>query len=144
MKVRELMTKDLSAVEAEATLEELVQTLKASGLSSLPVVDGEGRVIGFISERDVIEATLPGYFEALEGQPGRSQLARKYREIKGKPVADYMTGEVITVRGDEEALAVADLMMRRNLKIVPVVDEEGILLGVVRRIDLLKDFTEEE
>jgi len=138
VKVRELLTRDLSAIEREAKIEELVGLLEASGLSGLPVVDEDGRVVGFISERDVLEAALPGYFEALEGsQVGVSQLAERYRKIKDHPVERYMS-EAVTVREDEDGLVVADLMIRRDLKVVPVVDSEGFLLGVVRRIDLLK------
>lgn len=141
MKVKEIMTKDLTAIERDSSIKELVYILGASGLASLPVVDEEERIIGFISERDVIEAALPGYFEMLHSAsflPDLDRFSSRYREIKDDPVEKYMNKKVISVGEDEDDLHVADLMIRKNLKMVPVIDEDGILVGVIRRIDLLK------
>ncbi len=139
MKVKELLTRDLTAIESDATVEELVCLLEASGLSGVPVVDAEGKVIGFISERDVIEAALPGYFEALAApEDPLGQLAQKYHQIKDKRVEELMTRDVVTVTEEDDGVTVADLMIKKNLKVVPVLDPTGRLAGVVRRIDLLQ------
>lgn len=139
MKVKELLTRDLTAIESDATVEDLVRLLAASGLSGVPVVDELGKVIGFISEQDVIEAVLPGYFErlAMPSDP-LGHLARKYQEIKGKRVEELMSRDVATVTEEDEGVTVADLMIRNDLKTVPVVDSMGRLAGVVRLIDLLR------
>jgi len=142
MKVKEIMTKDLSAVEEHTPVKELIYILDRSGFSSLPVVDEEERIVGFISERDIIEAALPGYFEMLHGTsflPDVNQFSQKLKEIENEPIGKFMTKEVIKVEEDEDDLYVADLMIRKDLKIVPVINREGILVGMVRRIDLLKD-----
>jgi len=65
MKVKELMTRDLTAAEPTMTVRELIELFYRSGLSSVPVVNEEGRIVGIISERDIIEGALPGYFEVL-------------------------------------------------------------------------------
>lgn len=140
MKVRDIMTKDLTAVRANQSLKALIFLLKKSELSGVPVVDQKGVVVGFISERDIIQAALPNYFEMLRTAsylPDINQLSRRLEEIKGDHVEEYMVEEVITVDEDEEDIHVADLIIRNELNRVPVVDEDGMLAGIVQRIDLL-------
>jgi CBS domain-containing protein len=109
------------------------------------VVDSEGRVVGFISERDVIEAALPGYLDLLESDafwPEVEKFSGRLQEIAREPVREYMVREVVKVREDEDELYVAELMIRKGLKVIPVVDREGALIGLARRIDLLTGIIE--
>ncbi len=140
MKVKDIMTKDLTAVRANQSLKALIFLLEKSELSGVPVVDEKGVVVGFISERDIIQAALPNYFEMLRTAsylPDINQLSRRLEEIKGDHVEEYMVEEVITVDEEEEDIHVADLIIRNELNRVPVVDEDGMLAGIVQRIDLL-------
>jgi CBS domain-containing protein len=140
MKAREFMRRDLTSVETDAPVSQVIYLMLQSGLSSLPVVDAEGRVVGVVSERDLIRATLPGYVEMLQSTaflPSLDQLGRKLREIGDKPIAKFMAAEVIAARPDDTDLHLADLMIRKGLKQIPVLDDQKRLVGVVRRIDLL-------
>lgn len=139
MKVKELMTKDLTAAEPSMTVRELIELFYRSGLSSVPVVSEEGRILGIISERDIIEGALPGYFEVLYGITTMNHLSQKLREIGNDRIEFYMTHEVLKIEEDEDDLTAADLMIRKNIKSLPVVNKDGIFVGVLRRIDLLKD-----
>jgi CBS domain-containing protein len=139
MKVKELMTRDLTAAEPTMTVRELIELFYRSGLSSVPVVNEEGRIVGIISERDIIEGALPGYFEVLYGITDMNHLSQKLREIENDRIEFYMIPEVVTVEEDEDDLVAADLMIRKNVKSLPVVNKDGIFVGVLRRIDLLKD-----
>lgn len=139
MKVKEIMTKDLTAAEPTMTVRELIELFHQSGLSSVPVVNDEGRILGIISERDIIEGALPGYFEVLYGITDMNHLSQKLREIENDRIEFYMTPEVIKIEEDEDDLTAADLMIRKNVKSLPVVNKDGILVGMLRRIDLLKD-----
>ncbi len=139
MKVKEIMTKDLTAAEPTMTVRELIELFYQSGLSSVPVVNEEGRIVGIISERDIIEGALPGYFEVLYGITDMNHLSQKLREIEHDRIEFYMTPEVIKIEEDEDDLTAADLMIRKNVKSLPVVNKDGILVGMLRRIDLLKD-----
>ncbi|MCX8103281.1 MAG: CBS domain-containing protein [Candidatus Bipolaricaulota bacterium] len=139
MKVKEIMTKDLTAAELTMTVRELIELFHQSGLSSVPVVNDEGRIVGIISERDIIEGALPGYFEVLYGITDMNHLSQKLREIENDHIEFYMTPEVIKIEEDEDDLTAADLMIRKNVKVLPVVNKDGILVGMLRRIDLLKD-----
>lgn len=140
MRVKDIMTKDLTAVRENQSLKALIYLLEKSELSGVPVIDKQGTVVGFISERDVIQAALPNYFEMLRTAsylPDINQLSQRLEEIKNDPVSEYMVEDVITVDEDEEDIHVADLIIRNELNRVPVINEDGMLAGIVQRIDLL-------
>jgi CBS domain-containing protein len=141
MKVREIMTKDLTAVEKDVPVRELIFILDNAEMPNMPVVDEENRLIGFISEKDLIRAALPGYFEMLHSAsfiPDMNQLARKLDEIADLPIEKYMHPNVLSVTTEDDDLRAADLIIRKGVKNLPVVDGEGQLVGRVRRIDLLR------
>lgn len=140
MKVRDLMRRDLSSVDHQTSVGATVRLLENSGLSALPVVDDEGRVVGIISEQDIIRAILPEYVGMLPSSsflPGLNQLARRFEEIKDLPVDRFMSKEVVTCHPDDADLHAADVLLRRGWRQIPVVDEKGRLVGAVRRIDIL-------
>ncbi len=141
MKVKEIMTRDLTAAEKDMPVRDLIFILESADLSSMPIVDEQGTLVGFISEKDVIKAALPGYFEMLHSTsfiPDMNQLANKLVQIASDPIGKYMHEGVLSVGVDDDDLQAADLIIRKNLKSLPVVDETGCLAGVVRRIDLLR------
>jgi CBS domain-containing protein len=143
VKVREIMTKDLTAVEKDIPVRELIFILNNADMPNMPVVDEEGRLTGFISEKDLIRAALPGYFEMLHSTsfiPDMNQLARKLSQIADQPIERFIRTTVMSVSEDDDDLQAADLIIRKGVKNVPVVDQEGRLVGRVRRIDLLRHF----
>jgi CBS domain-containing protein len=145
LKARELLLKDLTSVEPGETMADLVHTLQTSESSSIPVTDGENRLIGVISEHDVLTASLPKYMDLLSTTsfiPNLDQLSRGLAQIADEPIEHFMTREPLSVGLESEDLEVADLMLRRKLQALPVVDPEGRLVGVVRRVDLLRHLME--
>ena len=141
MKVREIMTRDLTSVEKDIPVRELIFVLDNAEMPNVPVVDEENRLIGFISEKDLIRAALPGYFEMLHSAsfiPDMNQLARKLEQIADEPIEKYMNQNALSVTEDDDDLRAADLIIRKGVKNVPVVDDAGRLIGRVRRIDLLR------
>jgi len=143
VKVRDIMTKDLTAVESDIPVRELIFILNNAEMPNVPVVDGDGRLTGFISEKDLIRAALPGYFEMLHSTsfiPDMNQLARKLGQIADEPIERFIRTTVMSVTEDDDDLQAADLIIRKGVKNVPVVDADGRLVGRVRRIDLLRHF----
>jgi CBS-domain-containing membrane protein len=143
MKVREIMTKDLTSVESDIPVRELIFILDNARMPNIPIVDDEGKLVGIISEKDVIRAALPGYFEMLHSAsfiPDMNQLARKLAEIANDPISGYMRDDPLHVTEQDDVLQAADLIIRQGLKNLPVVDAQMHLIGRVKRIDLLKHF----
>lgn len=143
MKARELMRRDLTSVEPDTLVHEAIYLMEQSGLSTLPVVDEEGKLVGIITEHDLIHAALPEYFEMLHSisfLPNLNQIQKRLKEMAFKPISRYMK-EALAVHLEDEDLHIADLLIRKRLKQIPVVDEAGHLVGVIRRIDILSRLT---
>jgi CBS domain-containing protein len=141
MKVREIMTKDLTSCEKDISVRELIFILDSAGIPNIPIVDEEEKVIGYISEKDLIKAALPGYFEMLHTTsfiPDLNQISKKLTQIADDPIEKYMQHDVLVVTEDDDDLQAADLIIRKGVKSLPVVDSEGRLVGKVKRIDLLQ------
>jgi CBS domain-containing protein len=143
VKVREIMTKDLTAVEKDIPVRELIFILNNAEMPNIAVVDEDGKLTGFISEKDLIRAALPGYFEMLHSTsfiPDMNQLSKKLNQIADEPIEKFVRTTVMSVTDDDDDLQAADLIIRKGVKNVPVVDADGRLVGRVRRIDLLRHF----
>jgi len=141
MKVSEIMTRDLTSVESDIPVRELIFILDNAEMPNVPVVDNDGRLTGFISEKDLIRAALPGYFEMLHSAsfiPDMNQLAGKLEQIADQPIEKYMRHDVMSVTEEDDDLRAADLIIRKGVKNLPVVDSDNRLIGRVRRIDLLR------
>ncbi|MDF6022465.1 CBS domain-containing protein [Streptomyces sp. JH34] len=134
--VSDLMTHTAIAVGSQASYKEIVQLLDQWQVSALPVLAGEGRVIGVVSEADLLpkeerrsdEGTAPG------DTPADVAKADAVR------AEDLMSSPAITVHADAPLAEAARIMARRRVKRLPVVDGVGLLEGIISRGDLLKVF----
>lgn len=139
MLVGELMDRDLTAVSPDTTIGEAVEVLAAHRISGLPVVNDEGRVIGFLSEKDIVKAALPGYFDLLSDSsflPDYGQFARRLQRVSRETVEKFMKKDVIVFEEHDTDLHVAMVLITKDLKRAPVV-RDGIFAGSISRADLL-------
>jgi CBS domain-containing protein len=113
-------------------LKEVARTLVRTGLGALPVVEEDGRVIGMVSEREVIRYLL--HVQAFTGPDARvaSPLA-----IGSKTVRDVMTRQVLCVAPEQPIAEVASLMSNKDVDRVPVI-REGRLVGFLTRGDIVR------
>lgn len=136
--VNDVMTHTVVAVGPDASFKEIVETMQKWKVSALPVLEGDGRVVGVVSEADLLFKE-----EYRNGPPTLADEARYPGDsVKaGALVArDLMTTPAVSVRSDSTLAQAARAMARRRLKRLPVVDAEGHLTGIVSRSDLLKVF----
>ncbi|RKX45487.1 MAG: CBS domain-containing protein [Thermotogae bacterium] len=141
MKVKDVLIRDISAVFEDETVEDFVRICSMQSFSGLPVVDENMVVVGYISENDVINAAVPSYFSLLQSVsflPDTHQLVQRLQKIKEHTVSQYMRTPAVTVKEEDSLIHVADLIIRRRLKVVPVVDDQGRLVGIVTRMGVLK------
>ncbi|MFI0813664.1 CBS domain-containing protein [Streptomyces echinatus] len=140
--VSDVMTQTVAAVGRRAPFKEIVQLMDAWRVSALPVIEGEGRVVGVVSEADLLPK------EELRDDPdaGCLQLRRPADIAKaGALIAgDLMSSPAVTVPADATLAEAARLMAREGVKRLPVVDAGGLLAGVVSRGDLLKVFLRDD
>jgi len=140
MKASDVMTSPVKTVGPRDTIRTAIETMLCGHMSGLPVADGEGRLVGVISEGDLLRRTELGtekqhsrWLEFLVG-PGRS--ASDYVQTHGRYIEEVMTADPIVVEADTPLEEVVGIMERRRIKRVPVV-RDGVLIGIVTRSDLL-------
>ncbi|MBL3593791.1 MAG: CBS domain-containing protein [Synergistaceae bacterium] len=140
MRVGDVMDRDLTALSEHVGLATAIEVISRHRLTGVPVLDDDGRVVGFISEKDIVKAALPGYFEYIQDPsfiPDFGQFQSRLKKIRNEPVSRYMHRDVISFTEDDSDFFVAMTLIRHNLKRAPVV-REGFLVGVVNRTDLLE------
>ncbi|MFD8815090.1 CBS domain-containing protein [Streptomyces sp. NPDC059627] len=118
--VGDVMTRAPVAVGRDAPFKDVVALMDRWKVSTLPVLDGEGRVVGVVSEADL--------------------LFKDELRAGGVTAGDLMNAPAVTVHADAALAEAARLMARRGVKRLPVVDGAGVLKGIVSRADLLKVF----
>ena len=138
--VAEVMTTDVVTVRDTSDYKDIVDALMGRGISAVPVVDEAGAVVGVVSEADLLYKVE---FTAVE--PHRQLFERKRsRAARAKAgaesAADLMTAPAVVVTPTATTAAAARLMDEHQIKRLPVVDEDGRLVGVVSRSDLLWPF----
>lgn len=120
MKVRDIMTKDVACINPDSKVVEAAQIMQKNNIGSLPVCDQSG-VIGIVTDRDIIVRNI------AHG-----------KDPKETPVRDVMTGQVITASPDMEVDEVAQMMASKQIRRVPVV-ENNMIVGMVALGDIATD-----
>jgi CBS domain-containing protein len=140
--VENVMTTDVVSVHDSATFKEVTELLTQHRISGLPVVDADRKVVGVISETDLMarQATEPG-------EPGGRHgwhLSRAARDQDAKASArtarELMSTPPVTVPAGDSIAGAARTMARHSVERLPVVDAEGRLVGIVARRDVLQVF----
>jgi CBS domain-containing protein len=133
--VADVMTTKVVAVTRNTDFKELARVLRQFRVSACPVIDSSGRVIGVVSEADLLYKTadcdLPTGLIRL-----RWKLAEESK-ITGVTAGQLMTSPAVTIHPDAPVQVAARIMRDRRLKRLPVIGERGELIGIVSRVDLL-------
>ncbi|WP_280909254.1 CBS domain-containing protein [Streptomyces sp. SAI-090] len=140
--VSDVMTQTVAAIGRDASFKEIVRMMQDGKVSALPVLEGEGRVVGVVSEADLLLKE-----EFRDSDPDRhTQLQRLPDLAKAGAVraGELMTSPALTVHADATLAQAARTMARAKVKRLPVVDELGMLQGIVSRADLLKVFLRDD
>lgn len=138
--VRELMTRDVATVGADTPYKAIADLLDARKISAVPVVDADRRVVGVVSEADLLAKIE---FEgAAEPAPFFDRNRKARAKAGGTTAGEVMTSPAVTITADESVTAAARVMDRKRVKRLPVVDGDGRLVGIVSRRDLLSVFVQ--
>jgi CBS domain-containing protein len=142
--VKDVMTDNVVSVREDTSYKEIVETLSRYGVSAVPVVDNDNRVLGVVSEADLLHKME---FSGLE--PHVHLLERKGRRVarakaSGDVAHDVMSSPAVSVSSGASLTAVARMMDHERVKRLPVVDEQGRLLGIVSRVDLLRVYLRDD
>lgn len=140
--VSDVMTQTVASVGRSASFKVIVEMMQDWEVSALPVLEGEGRVVGVVSEADLLPT------EELRDSPEEGyallRLPADVAKAGALTAGDLMSSPAITVRANATLAEAARIMAREKVKRLPVVDESGLLVGVVSRVDLLKVFLRDD
>lgn len=141
MKARDVMVSPVITVKPSASVKEVAKTFLERRISAVPVVDDQGRVIGIVSEGDLMHRSEAGTERQrswwLLGLTGDEALAAEYTKAHARKVADVMTRNVITAPPDTPLHEIAALLEKNSIKRVPIVNN-GQLVGIVSRANLIQ------
>ncbi len=146
--VREIMTADVITVRPETTVGELADILAQNKISGVPVVDDEGRVLGMVTEADIIlrdaDLHFPYYIQFLESViylQSVHKFEERFRKAIGSKVSEVMSDEVNAVSPDTTVRQAATMMSECEVNRLPVT-EDGRLVGIVTRGDIVRAIAE--
>jgi CBS-domain-containing membrane protein len=133
--VKDVMSTRVMAVRPNAGYKAMAAMLHEQRVSAFPVVDDDNKVIGVVSESDLLvkealEGTVPGVLRGLAQRQVRAQ-------VTGLTAADLMTSPAVTIGPGEPVSHAARLMYNKRVKRLPVISDGGELIGIVTRSDVL-------
>jgi CBS domain-containing protein len=144
--VREIMDSEPETVTPDTPVEDVVRLLRENELPGVPVIDGDGRCIGIVTEADLVlpddqgDLHIPHYINLFGGTVFLEPLGRfeqRLRKAFASKASDMMTSDPDTVGPDTSVRDAARLIHESGHNRLPVVDGDGRLVGVVTRVDVL-------
>ena len=142
--VADIMERDVISVHPETGVQELAKLMHERHIGGAPVVDGDGRLVGIVTDGDLIaeEADIHApaqidIFGAIVYLGSFHKYEERLRKAVGASVGDVMTTKVHTVHPGDDVRKAATLMRDHKINRVPVVDEDGKLVGLVTRTDIV-------
>src|SRR6516225_7485190 len=149
MRAMDVMTTEVISVDPDTSVQGLAALLSERGISGVPVVDADYRVVGIVSEGDVLHRVETGTERGPEGRAKHRrswwldavasdrELARDYVKSHARTVRDIMTRDVVSISDTAELADIAMLLEAKRIKRVPVV-RDGKLVGIVSRANLIR------
>ena len=144
MKARDVMTKEVITVRRETSVRELAVLFSESRISSVPVVDDAGELVGIVSESDLVEQdknlhipTVVSIFDWVIYLESDKRFEKELQKMTAQTVGEIYSEEVFSVGPDATVSEVADIMSNQRVHAVPVVEGRRVV-GIVGRIDLIK------
>ena len=142
--VADVMTTTVMTVKKETGIRELAELFASQKISTAPVVDDSGKLIGVVTETDLIEQdknlhipTVISLFDWVIYLESEKKFERELKKMTGQTVADIYNPDAISVAPGTPVSEVADLMSSQKIHAIPVVDG-GRLVGIIARIDLIR------
>ncbi len=146
MKIKEVMVKKIITIREKQTLIEAAQILVKNNISGAPVVDGRGKLVGMLSEKDLFRALYPDVKDILKDVRlwlGKEKIKHRV-ETKGCiKVEKLMVRKIISVDPDTEILEAGSIMLTSQIHRLPVIKNKK-LVGIVSRPDIFRNLLKED
>ncbi len=143
MNVADIMTREVISVRADMRVGQIARVFREHQLSGLPVVDQDGQLVGIVTELDMVKRharpQMPAFLPLLGAYlpVGTKEYKESLRRITGVTAEDIMTTPVNTISPDASVEDAATVMVSNRSNPLPVVDEDGRMIGIISRTDIL-------
>ena len=148
--VADVMSRDVITVQPQTPLNQAIQILAERRITGLPVVDDAGKLVGVISETDLMwqetGVTPPAYIMFLDSViylQNPTTYERDLHKALGQTVGEVMTTEAIVIKPEKPLQEAAKLMHEKHIRRLPVVDDTGKVVGILTRGDIIRTMATE-
>jgi CBS domain-containing protein len=131
MRARDIMSSPVYTVRDDGSVEDAAATLTARDITAAPVLNEANEIVGMVSEADLLRNRVPADPAVHPWRAGGDGLARP------RSVADVMTTWVVTARPSDDVADIAQIMLGRDIRSVPIIDD-GDLVGIISRRDIMR------
>ena len=142
---KDIMTTDVIVGKPDDSIENVATLLIKEKIGGLPVVDENNKVVGIISETDIMQKETDiesprvlNFFQGLIFLDDIKKLEDDMKKVAAYKVEDLMSKDIITVNENDSFDYVANVMIKKSINRVPVVDKENFLKGIICRYDIIK------
>jgi len=139
------MTREVVSVTADTAIEDLARLLVEKKVSAVPVVGDDRRLVGIISEGDLLQRDKPlhiptviSIFDWVLYLESSKKFETELKKVTAQKVGELCTRNVVTCSPATPLTEVAQLMVSRHVHLIPVVDEQKKVVGVVARLDVIR------
>jgi CBS domain-containing protein len=156
MEIRDIMKKDVLTLKPDQTIAEAVKFLSENMIGGAPVVDKENRLLGILSEVDIIKTLKTKTTKLSMVFPSSHSLGLTFQEsivfkeiqdafeeIGHMEVRDIMTSDIITAGPDQTLEEVAPNLLKEHVKRVPILEDDRVI-GIITRRDIIKGLISEK
>ncbi len=147
MKVEDIMTTEVISVQPGTSLVEVAKILRKNKIHSLPVIDENQKLVGIVTEmdffiKDSASSYLSKWIELISQAKENTSVSldneEKLSHIIDLQVQDIMTVDCVTIRPDAAIRELLDIFKETRFKSFPVVDKNGIVVGIISLVDVIK------
>jgi CBS-domain-containing membrane protein len=147
-KARDIMSKNVVTVKKELAVEELSKQFVEHNVNGFPVIDENGKLAGVVTQGNLIDQhknlhipTVITLFDAVLVLESEKKFEEDVKKLTGSKVEDIYHPDAVTVTPDTDVEEVATLMADKDIHTIPVVDDEGKIVGIIGKLDLIRGLT---
>lgn len=139
MEVKDIMSSAVVTIKENDDVKKAVSIICLKKISGLPVVNEDNQLTGMLSEKDILKAIYPTYKEYIENPQdfkGFEDMQKRYLQTSQLKVKDIFTKNLISVEPSTSLLKALSTMIIKHIRRLPVVDQDGNLIGIVSQGDI--------
>jgi len=145
MIVKDIMNSAVKTAQGDTLIKDIASIMCLNKISGVPVIDDDNKLIGILSEKDILKAMFPDVEQIMQegAKADFESIEGDYKSLLEKRVADLMTQTVASVPPDMPLLKAASMMCVKKIRRIPVTDEMNRLVGIISIGDVHKAIFQE-